>query len=406
MKLNIGENIRRLRRAADMTQEQLADKLGVAYQSVSRWENQTTYPDIEFLPALAGIFGVTVDELIGCEDSKKKEMLKKRFDEYFELCNSENPSVEEVLPMLRELRRECMTAPNMEDYLWRLFSHTAYNQNSFKQHPDILAELRIAAEDVFTRREQGLKDSVVECMSLLEDDEHIEEFLNRHATRADLTKEKLLLDRYERLDRFDKAEPLRMARLYDLLNNQILTGVLWRRTGPDHPNPRESLRLNTVRLNLLHGLCGITPDPLHPITGDGSADIFVSARVFLGFCQACYLTATGDTEGAFVALEDTVSLIETVTGMEPYTTLTCNSICFENFSLSLEKWSDRDGVLHCAGTTNLEGQLRFCFVMSDYSIHPIVASQGWEWFDPIRNDPRFQACVQRVRAAFTTADKT
>ena len=67
MKLNIGENIRRLRRAADMTQEQLADKLGVAYQSVSRWENQTTYPDIEFLPALAGIFGVTVDELIGCE---------------------------------------------------------------------------------------------------------------------------------------------------------------------------------------------------------------------------------------------------------------------------------------------------------------------------------------------------
>ena len=39
MKLNIGENIRRLRRAADMTQEQLADKLGVAYQSVSRWEN-------------------------------------------------------------------------------------------------------------------------------------------------------------------------------------------------------------------------------------------------------------------------------------------------------------------------------------------------------------------------------
>ena len=34
MKLNIGENLRRLRRAADMTQEQLADKLGVAYQSV------------------------------------------------------------------------------------------------------------------------------------------------------------------------------------------------------------------------------------------------------------------------------------------------------------------------------------------------------------------------------------
>ena len=70
MKLNVGENIRRLRRAADMTQEQLADKLGVAYQSVSRWENQTTYPDIEFLPALAGIFGVTVDELLSSDELK------------------------------------------------------------------------------------------------------------------------------------------------------------------------------------------------------------------------------------------------------------------------------------------------------------------------------------------------
>ena len=69
MKLNIGENIRRLRRAADMTQEQLADKLGVAYQSVSRWENGTTYPDMELLPALSSIFGVTVDELLGCEES-------------------------------------------------------------------------------------------------------------------------------------------------------------------------------------------------------------------------------------------------------------------------------------------------------------------------------------------------
>ena len=47
MKLNIGNNIRMLRRAADMTQEELADRLGVTYQSVSRWENGGTYPDME-----------------------------------------------------------------------------------------------------------------------------------------------------------------------------------------------------------------------------------------------------------------------------------------------------------------------------------------------------------------------
>ena len=52
MKLNIGQNIRTLRRAADMTQEELADRLGVTYQSVSRWENGGTYPDMELFPQL------------------------------------------------------------------------------------------------------------------------------------------------------------------------------------------------------------------------------------------------------------------------------------------------------------------------------------------------------------------
>ena len=47
MKLTIGENIRRFRKEHDLTQEALAERLGVTYQSVSRWENGTTYPEID-----------------------------------------------------------------------------------------------------------------------------------------------------------------------------------------------------------------------------------------------------------------------------------------------------------------------------------------------------------------------
>ena len=67
MKLNLGENIRRLRRLRDWTQDELADRLGTTSQSVSRWENGTTYPDMEFLPELADLFSVTVDALIGVD---------------------------------------------------------------------------------------------------------------------------------------------------------------------------------------------------------------------------------------------------------------------------------------------------------------------------------------------------
>ena len=188
MKLNIGENLRRLRRAADMTQEQLADKLGVAYQSVSRWENGTTYPDMEFLPVLAGIFGVTVDELIGMEESKKKEQISERFCEYRDLCYSDTPDSKAIVALIRELKRDCMADPVLSRYLWQLFGFAHWNAESLIRCPDVLVELRLAAEEILEGNyERWLKDSVVEHMSYIEEDEHVETFVERYATERDLT---------------------------------------------------------------------------------------------------------------------------------------------------------------------------------------------------------------------------
>ena len=78
MNLLIGENIRRLRRQRDLTQEEVAAHLGISPQSISKWERAEGYPDITMLPALANYFGVSVDELIGMEKiakSQKKEQL-------------------------------------------------------------------------------------------------------------------------------------------------------------------------------------------------------------------------------------------------------------------------------------------------------------------------------------------
>ena len=60
----ISENIKKLRKAKGMTQEELAEKTNVSYQAVSKWENGGS-PDIEMLPILANTFGVTIDELMG-----------------------------------------------------------------------------------------------------------------------------------------------------------------------------------------------------------------------------------------------------------------------------------------------------------------------------------------------------
>ncbi len=65
--MKIGENIRALRQRGGMTQEQVAAKLGVTYQAVSKWENGTNTPDIALLPEIAALFGVTIDALFSLD---------------------------------------------------------------------------------------------------------------------------------------------------------------------------------------------------------------------------------------------------------------------------------------------------------------------------------------------------
>ncbi len=59
----IGENIQKLRHGAHMSQEELADKIGVSRQTVAKWENGSTVPDINSCGAVAELFGVTLDSL-------------------------------------------------------------------------------------------------------------------------------------------------------------------------------------------------------------------------------------------------------------------------------------------------------------------------------------------------------
>ena len=72
--MTIGKNIADLRKNSGMTQEQLAETLGVSSQTISKWENEVTMPDIMLLPVLAGCFDITVDELYcGRKPTKKRQ---------------------------------------------------------------------------------------------------------------------------------------------------------------------------------------------------------------------------------------------------------------------------------------------------------------------------------------------
>lgn len=64
MEMTIGNRIAMLRRQRGLKQDELAQKLNVSPQAVSKWENDQSCPDISLLPQLAAILGITVDELL------------------------------------------------------------------------------------------------------------------------------------------------------------------------------------------------------------------------------------------------------------------------------------------------------------------------------------------------------
>ena len=82
MNIYFSENIKRLRKERELTQEALADFLGVSFQAVSKWERGESYPDIELLPTIADFFSVSTDEILGVDKAKNEEEILAYIDKF------------------------------------------------------------------------------------------------------------------------------------------------------------------------------------------------------------------------------------------------------------------------------------------------------------------------------------
>ena len=75
--MEIGRQIKKYRLERKMSQEELADKVYVTRQTVSNWENDKNYPDINSLVLLSSLFGVSLDVLVKGDLKEMEEMIKK-----------------------------------------------------------------------------------------------------------------------------------------------------------------------------------------------------------------------------------------------------------------------------------------------------------------------------------------
>ena len=95
-----GENLKKLRKSKELTQETLADFLGMSFQAISKWERGDTYPDITMLPTIASFFGVTVDSLLGTDMIEKEAKIREYCEKYSRLWSEGR--IAEVRDMLKQ----------------------------------------------------------------------------------------------------------------------------------------------------------------------------------------------------------------------------------------------------------------------------------------------------------------
>ena len=75
--MQIGEVIRKYRKSADMTQEEMANRLGVTAPAVNKWENGNSYPDITLLAPIARLLGISTDELLSYREELSSEEIQE-----------------------------------------------------------------------------------------------------------------------------------------------------------------------------------------------------------------------------------------------------------------------------------------------------------------------------------------
>ena len=95
--MNIGNKIKELRKKRGITQEQLANAVGISFQAVSKWENNIALPDITLMPLLANYFGVSTDELFDFSLSKMEKEIKKIVENAYEYRESDPEKSRQIL---------------------------------------------------------------------------------------------------------------------------------------------------------------------------------------------------------------------------------------------------------------------------------------------------------------------
>jgi len=176
MEIKLSQKLRELRRRDGVTQEALANHLGISVQSVSKWECGDGFPDISLLPGIAAYYNVSVDTLLGVDEEEKGRRIHAICDRYNEIRHHEpredgslyiDHGIDEGISLMRDAIREfphcyffCQLLAS--DLWWKSKSVTQDEKNELLCEAEMLCGRVLSAPDAENRWRHAA-DSIL-CM--------------------------------------------------------------------------------------------------------------------------------------------------------------------------------------------------------------------------------------------------
>lgn len=361
MELNFGENIRRLRRVRELTQEQLATALGVTAQSVSKWECAYGYPDITQLPAIANFFGVSIDELLA-NDAASREAEREKFEK--ELNTYDWYSTDKLEFAAAYYRRY----PDDLYYAYclgaEISGHIVENPENRAKYMPLLREAADRMLDNAEYRNMAIEQMVAAC----EEDE-VGAWLKLVPNTANYTRRSLMINRFIGYD--DDKNTLIYQGLESIENMAKQLECRY----PDRLGPVRKVEYHKSVLAVIDsfGKDGSVPD--------GWLAFYAYKQLVLAAC----LFGSGNVDGGraeFLSAMEKLRRFQSLT--DEY--LDMGGMLFGNLRVN-KTWDaamDTDGNIHRLYATvpcRYYGNMAY--------IRDLLTNPRWSWFNSARNEPYF-----------------